>query len=163
MPFLEFSISGDKELVRWLKEKGPRIAQVLTSRVNILLRSLAAYIIQEKLSGQVLEKRTGTLQRSVTWTRAQYSGGRITGGSVQAGGGPAFYGSIHEFGGDRAYQIMAVRGRALRFISGGETVFRQSVTHPRIKTRSFFFSSVREYMSEFNSELQDAVNEATKK
>jgi hypothetical protein len=57
---------GSKErLLEAFRRKGPRIAEVLRGRLTSLMYMLAAFVVQRKLSGQVLHRRTGILAGSV--------------------------------------------------------------------------------------------------
>ena len=74
--------------------------------------------------------RSGILRGSVRIVPAAIEGGKIT-GAVAAGSGPSnLYGSVHELGGSRSYQIMSVKARALHFISNGKEVFRKKRDSP---------------------------------
>jgi hypothetical protein len=74
---------------------------------------LAAYIVTEKLSGQVLVRRSGSLARSVKRLPVTNSADVITGG-VEAGGGLAYAG-VQEYGGRGWYTIRPKNKRALAF------------------------------------------------
>ena len=156
---LTLSFKGtDTKLLTVLKQKGPAIRQVLMSRLNILMLQLQRYIVTEKLSGQILKRRTGILAGSIHTVPAAERGTQITGG-VQYGGGPAFYGPILESG-SAAHEIFAVKARALRFVTGGKIVFAKSVSHPGIPAKPFMLPSLEENMADIRTQLQTAIDEA---
>jgi phage gpG-like protein len=115
--------------------------------------------VSKKLSGQILHRRTGKLSSSVRALPTTLSGTSIIGG-VQAGGGPSFYGAVHEFGGTRAYPIIAVKARALRFVMNGKTSFARSVMMPPAKIRAFAGPSLDENAEMMRAELQAALDKA---
>jgi hypothetical protein len=76
--------------------------------------------IQQKLSGEVLNIRSGKLHGSVNVEQA--AGEDVITGAVNAAAGPAWYGRVHEYGGKNAYDIYPKIKRALAFFgSGGPT------------------------------------------
>lgn len=90
------------------------IRMSLSESVFELLR-----LIQQKLSGQVLTPRTGSLLNSAGANPVEETSGGWT-GSVHVGGGLAqAYSSVHEYGGSAAYDIYPVRKKALAFIPNG--------------------------------------------
>lgn len=158
---LEMKISGGAELAAKLRAMPARILTVLKGGVTGALFKLQSKIVREKLSGQVLKPQTGTLARSVSVTPAEIEGQQVH-GVLTAASPPAMYGVYHERGGVGPYEIMAVRARALRWVTNGEVFFAHKVLHPRIRQRSFFFNSASESLEQIKAELQNAVNQALK-
>jgi hypothetical protein len=160
---LKINLTGGPGLIDALQRKGPRIVQVLTSKLNALLFTLQSYIVSEKLSGQMLKRGTGALSASVRIIPAEFNATNIIGG-IESSGGPAFYGKFFEIesaggtGGTKAHTIMAVKARALRFVMGGEVYFRKSVLHPGFAARPFMTSSLAENAEAIKSELQAALD-----
>jgi len=156
---LTISFKSGTTLARKLAKKGPLIIEVLMTRANALMFQLQSYIKSQKLSGQVLQRRTGILSESVRAIPATLEGKTITFG-VEAAGGAALYGAVQEKGGKRAYQVVAVNARALSFIMDGRRVFAKSVIHPPLPARPFMRPSLEENQEMIEADLQAALNEA---
>lgn len=109
---------SDQELLARMAAREPRIISALSRRMTMLMLRLQEYVVREKLSGQVLHRRSGKLAGSVRALPAAIEGSQLV-GRVLAGGGPAHYGKVHEFGGRTAYEILPVRKRALAFFPQG--------------------------------------------
>jgi phage gpG-like protein len=98
--------------------------------------------VQGKLSGAVLNVRTGNLRSSIN--TVILDGDSFTGASV---GTKVRYARIHEYGGvTRPHVIVPKRGQALAFNWKGRDVLFARVNHPgsKIPERSFLRSSLRE-------------------
>jgi hypothetical protein len=159
MPLLKISFQGNPySWLQLMREKGPRLVNVLATKMNVLLFQLGAYVQTEKLSGQALNPRTGKLRASVHAIPVSVQGTKLV-GAVEAAGGPAFYGVVHESGGTREYEIRAVKARALAFIVGSKQRFAKSVIHPPIKQAAFMRPSLDENAEHIRSELQKSVDE----
>ena len=137
------------------------IMTALADRVSLLMLKLQAHIVTEHLSGRPpgLNQISGRLAGSIRAIPSEIQGEQIV-GSVEGAGGPAWYGAVHEFGGTRAYQILPVNAKALRFEVGGRVVFAKSVNHPPLPERSFMRSSLVEMRDEIVASLQQAASEA---
>ncbi len=146
------------QLLQALKAKGGRVIEVLMTRSNALMFQLQSKIVSEKLSGQVLNRRTGVLSSSVVPIPASLDYPKIRFG-IEAASGPAWYGKLFEEGGSRAYDILATKARALRFLREGRTVYARSVMHPPQAQRAFMKPSVEEFLPTIQSELNQAVRD----
>jgi hypothetical protein len=161
---LRITLEGGPQLVDAMQRKGPRITQVLMTKITAAMIMLSSYIVGQKLSGQMLKRRSGKLAGSVRAIPAEIEGTSII-GAVEAGGGPAFYGKFFELesaggtGGTKPHQIMAVKARALRFVMGGKVYFRKSVQHPGFAARPFMTTSLTENAEKIQTDLQTALNE----
>jgi phage gpG-like protein len=111
--------------------------------------------VQEKLSGEVLKVRTGSLRSSIN-TRIIDTPSEV---SATVGTNIA-YARYHEYGVARAWLIEARNAKALRFTVGGETLFRRRVIHPSLPERSFLRSALKEMTPQIEMELREAVAEA---
>lgn len=90
---IEGSVSGDAQVVRTLGRLGPELkAEVVKATGRIVLRLLTK-VKAEKLSGQVLNVRTGRLRRSIT-QRVEQTEEAVTG----VVGTNVDYARRHEFG-----------------------------------------------------------------
>jgi hypothetical protein len=138
-----------------LATKPELLVRVIKSKVQRLVLLLQQKIKREKLQGQVLQHRTGKLDRSIIALPVEVEGAVVT-GEVQGAGPPAQYGQIQETGGERAYTIVPVSKKALAFVAtGGAKAFAKKVEHPAIKQRSFMRSSLEEMQAEIISDLQE--------
>jgi hypothetical protein len=155
---LEITLKSDlQKLHAALKAKPLAIVNAIEGRLNAVLYQLAAYIVREKLSGQMLKRRTGILAGSVRVEAAKIIGTQII-GKVHAGEGTAFYGAILEEG-SAAHQIFAVKARALKFVTNGKEVFAKSVMHPGTMAAPFMRSSLQENEANIRTQLQQALDE----
>lgn len=132
-----------------------RLLAAVTRGMTIGLRRLQTVVVDEKLAGQVLQRRSRRLIRSVRLRPAAPRGDQIVGG-VEAGGGVAWYGRLHEHGTDRPFVVWAQTARALRFSWQGQTHFARSTVHPPFRERSF----LRSAFTEQQTRLIDAIREA---
>jgi phage gpG-like protein len=111
------------------------------------------YIVKNKLSGQVLKRRTGRLAGSIT--SAQKIEGQDVVGMV---GSNLKYARIHELGG----VIRPKNFKFLHFVVNGQEIFAKKVTIPK---RPYIWSSIEETSSkianifgtEFFAEIKSKV------
>ena len=153
-----FTLGSNVTMLARLRMKEAELYAALSDRINRLSLQLQQKIQNDKLSGQVLNQRSGTLKRSIEMipSFANTSAGTVMGG-VRGAGGPAFYGRFHEFGTDRSYTIVPVTKQALRFYVNGKVVFAARVQHPPIKERSFMRSAASEMEPEIISAIEATV------
>lgn len=151
-----YLIGGDR-LQEWLKGRYPAIQDSLGKSMARLVIALTRKVKEEKLSGQALKNRTGTLRRSIAPNIVQ-SGASIV-GEV---GTNIEYAAIHEFGGMTLPRLILPKARkALRFTIGGKTVFAKKVNHPgsKVPERSFLRSALREMEPEILKEFENAITQ----
>jgi hypothetical protein len=135
-----------------------RVVAALTAAMTANLTREEAEI-QRKLSGEVLQVRSGNLLGTVQVNPPELDGD-ILDGSVQAGGPDAPWGVWQEYGTAGPYTIEASAAKALAFEVGGETVFAKSVTHPGLEERSFMRSTADDLRDQEYEDYQAAVAEA---
>lgn len=87
---------GGEEVVQKLQKLDADIYSSLLKNITRLSIKLQAHIKQDKLSGQVLKTRTGTLRRSIN-QKVDSTPSSIV-GSVGIGKDAAKYGVMHEYG-----------------------------------------------------------------
>lgn len=155
-------IVGDPNKVpRYILSKFPQIQGAVKVSMARLVLKLAAKIKGEKLSGQVLRNRTGTLRRSIS---PSVSGTEtVTVGKVTTN---VEYARIHEFGGKTApHVILPRRGRALAFPWKGKDVFFAKVNHPgsQMPERSFMRTALEEMRPEILEEFNNAIMQVVSK
>jgi phage gpG-like protein len=136
-----------------------RIRDALSAKANALAGALQAKI-QQKLSGDVLQMRSGALAGSIGVTIDDSS----TDVSVRIAASPDVkYAAIHEFGGTiPPHQIVPNKARALAFLVGGKQVFATRVQLPAVTMpeRSYMRSSLNEMADEIRDDFAAAVAEA---
>jgi hypothetical protein len=129
------------------------------------LRGLLLDVAQRttrRASGDVLKVRTGHLRRTIgPPTVQETSGGAMGELSVTAP-----YAKYLERG-TSPYRIVARRGKALRFLVGGQVRFAKAVQHPGLRPRPFFEPSWNETIAgppsartRLSLAIQHTVNEA---
>ncbi len=159
MPLLRISLKSDpRKLVDALRRKPEEIVFALRNSLNSALLMLERFIKTQKLSGQVLHRRTGALANAVHTNLARVEGRTIRGEVTAAGSPASLYGRVFEVGGSGAYPILSVRARALKFVSGGETIFRKQVMHPQQMMRAFMRPSAEENAASIREQLQAALD-----
>ena len=140
-----------------------RLHEVLRPKMQAITEMLASNIVTEKLSGQVLHRRTGILAGSVHAVPVTDAGTTTIHGAVESSAGPAFYGKIHEYRtGGRGWEIRSVGRRALAFQMSTKQVSAKSVFHPALPARSFMGSSLDESRDQIIRELGQAVADVLK-
>lgn len=157
---IDFTITGDEAVIGRLRAMPPRIQAAITATMQREMIGLSGYIKAEKLSGQVLKTRTGTLRRKVN-ARVTASETAVTG---QVGVQLA-YAAIHEYGFDGTEQVRAhtrtihqAFGHAL---ASPVVVQVQSFSrHMKMPERSFLRAGLRERAPGILSALETAATEA---
>jgi phage gpG-like protein len=141
---MSFTVEIDDSRVQArLKAMPAKLLNALSRKTTVLRLQLEAKV-KGKLSGDVLNVRSGALRRSI------FSDQSETPTSVEgrvASSADVKYGRIHEFGGKTAaHDILPKKAQALAFAMGGKTVFAKVVHHPgsHIPERSFMRSSLKE-------------------
>ena len=155
-----FEIIGAQRVVNMLGEMPGKVQAAAKSSLDIWAAELAGYIKSDKLSGQVLNRRSGRLSASVLPLQQQ-SGDSVSGGARGGGGVP--YAAIHEFGGlIPAHQVVAKNAQALSFTIDGVRRFAKSVQIPDVQMpeRSYMRSGFEDKAPQGIEMLRAAVREA---
>jgi phage gpG-like protein len=152
---ITIEVLGDRELVARLDAMPGRVHDGLARAVARLGFELQRKMQAEKLTGQVLEVRAGSLRSSIN-TVVEDSGTEVS----ATVGTNVFYGRVHEYGVARSWLIEAKNARALKFTIGGKTMFRRRVTHPPLPERSFLRSALAEMAPAIEEGLREAVTAA---
>jgi phage gpG-like protein len=143
---------GDRELAARLDAMPGRVHDGLARAVVRLGLALQRKVQEEKLSGQVLKVRTGSLRSSINTAISD------TPAAISASVGTNIrYAKAHEYGVDHPWLIAAKSARALRFEIGGRVIFRRSVRHPPLPERSFLRSALKEMAPDIDAGLRQAV------
>jgi hypothetical protein len=140
-----------------LQAKQSQIIAALTVKTSAILYQLQAKIAA-KLSGEVLKPRTGALRATVNVEGPTVEGGIIR-GSVGIPEGPTHgYAMVHTLGtGGRAYEVMAVKRRALAFMLDGKKSFARRVSHPPIPATPFVHPALEERREEIIRQYAETV------
>ena len=145
------------------------LVQDAVTRLTLRLMTIS---VDQKLSGQVLKRRTGTLARSVTQSPRTYVSGATVVGTVGTGnltgpGGraPVKYGRAHEFGFSGTVNVRE-HMRQVKKVFGRELAAPVTATvraHPmqmRLPERSFLRSSLRDLVQ--SGAVQQEFGQAAK-
>lgn len=154
-----FSIGGAEALQARLDAFPALLASVLAAKARSLGEALADTVRNEKLSGQVLNARSGALRDSIGAEVA--SDGDEVSASVGSYG-DVKYAAIQEYGGKTgAHEILPDKAKALAFLAGGAMRFARRVEHPGsvIPERSYLRSSLAEMSAEILAALAAAPDE----
>jgi HK97 gp10 family phage protein len=150
---------GDKELVAKLNFLPDKLRRALARKLTASALTMVANV-KRKLSGTVLNVRTGNLRDSIEYTLNESAT------SVEAkvfSGKSVKYAAIHEFGGQTSpHDIYPAKAQALAFMMGGKQVFAKVVHHPgsKIPERSYMRSTLGDMREEIIEGMNDALKEA---
>jgi phage gpG-like protein len=157
---LGISLDGADALDRRLGAYAGALASDLAAKANALANALADKVKNEKLSGEVLNTRSGALKDSIAAeVSADGDGIQATIGSR----GDIKYAAIQEYGGrTAAHEILPDKASVLTFVVGGATRFARRVEHPgsQIPERSYLRSSLDEMRDDIVAGLADALNQS---
>lgn len=143
-------ILGESEVLKALVEKPAQIRESVRGALAQWAEDLASFIRNDKLSGGVLNVRSGDLRSSI-YPLQEETGASVTGGA--RGGGGIVYAKIHEYGGD----IYPKRAPLLRFMIDGHWI---STKHVHMPERSYMRSSLADKREDGLTALRSAVKEA---
>lgn len=150
---MTIKVTGDREAIRYYASVSGDLRSALVESIGMLTLKLKRKVMMDKLTGQVLKVRTGTLRRSIDHTVLSNESGVV--GNV---GTNVFYGLIHEYGGQVTIPqhlrlVKQAFGRQLKSPVWA-TVSAHQVTYPM---RSFLRTSLDEMRSEFFAEMDRLV------
>lgn len=152
----------DQAVRAWLETGLPaRVHRAIVNKTSELTLRLESKIKNEKLSGQVLNVKTGNLRRSI-FSQTTDEGDRVEG--KVASSGDVKYAAIQEYGGQTPPHVIEAKGAALAFIMNGKQVFFKSVNHPgsKIPEHRYMRGSLEEMKPDIISGFHDAVAQASK-
>jgi phage gpG-like protein len=147
---------GRENLTPFLRGIPGNVEAALKTEVEALAIKLLRKVKAEKLSGQALKNRTGTLRASINY-RIETTGRSIYG----IVGTNKEYGAVHEYGFDGMVNVRDfLRMQVVAFgkrITPRKVNVRGHTRHMVIKERSFLRSSLREMRPEIRERLQAAI------
>lgn len=154
---IKITVIGSERVAARLEAMPDRIREVLYKAILGQWYGLQAHVVQDKLSGQVLKRRTGNLASSIhvggtdTLTTIIQTPQSI----VATVGTKVRYARIHEYGG-----VVNVRAHARKSVLGKTYQVRaHQATYPE---RSFLRSSILDRASQIRDAIQSAVQVAVK-
>lgn len=148
---------GGTEVVEKLVRMEPEIEKSLLATITRLSIKLQAKVMEDKLSGQVLKTKTGTLRRSITYkiNQTQESISGTVGTNVS-------YGLTHEFGFHGTVNVKA-HLRTIKQVYGRPLPAPKQILigeHSRmmnLPAKSFLRSALREMKPEIKQAIQEAI------
>jgi hypothetical protein len=153
---IEFTIEGDAAVVKMLGAKVPALTRGGLNSVTRASIMLVRYVKENKLSGQVLHVRTGTLRRKVNYRVTESSTAIV--GQV---GVKLAYARAHEMGLDVEETVrehLRTAKQAFgRPISPVTFSVRAHTRHMKLPERSFLRSSLRELTPEIQAMIRAGV------
>jgi len=148
--------------IRGVPQRATTALQRAIARETVLL---ANHVKTQKLSGQALKTRTGTLRRSVR-AYPPAIGGALVRGDVAVDRVTSKYGKVHEYGGTYRIPAHMRRNRRRRTVSAGGVTYelRHLVREhtATFKERSFMRSSLEERRVGIVASIRRAVGEAVR-
>lgn len=153
---IQIHVFGKDEVVAKYRRISAQLPTIVTVAMQTQMTRLADYVRADKLSGQVLQRRTGTLSRSIFGVASE-SGGTVY-GKVGSRGVP--YADIWENTGSKAHTIEAINAKALRFEIGGKVIFAKRVNIPQQAPRPFLKPSLKENQDKILQALRSTVMQA---
>jgi phage gpG-like protein len=132
----------------------------LNAKAAELAAALADLVKNDKLSGAVLNSRTGALSDSITASVIADADGAFASVGSE---GDVKYAAIQEYGGKTsAHEILPAKGDVLAFVIGDAQHFARRVEHPgsQIPERSYLRSALEDMQDEIVAALGDAAAEA---
>ena len=150
---------GKEHLVPFIRTIGGNVKLELEQSITRLTLRLMRKVKQDKLSGQVLKNRTGTLRRSIN-QRVEASPNSITG----IVGTNKEYAHAHEYGFDGMEPVRehmrTIRQAWGRSITPKAITIRAHTRHMKLPERSFLRSALREMQADISTEIQTALKRA---
>jgi phage gpG-like protein len=150
---------GDRQLIAKMNRMPAAVQTEVARVVDQLGLRLIANVVQNKLSGQVLKRRTGKLAASIARgspeTRSKFVQTATSATSIV--GTNVSYGKTWELGAHvPAYTIYPKNAKALHFTYHGQEVFAKKVNIPahEIKPRPFLAPALQEMKPLIIAELQ---------
>ena len=158
MSVITAEVLGDRELIVRFGRVGPQVHLAVVKAMHSLVIRLQAYVRGVKLSGDPLNRRKGTLSRSIG-EQVEDQGGTILGRVGIFSGPTLVYGRAHEFGFHGTVQVR----EHLRTSKRGLTFpVRAHAMRMNLRERSFLRSSLHETEEAIRAVLLTAVQEGTR-
>ena len=157
------TLTGADELAARLDGLPAAVTAAIAAKSAALADQLLG-LVRQKLSGGVLQSRTGALAASIAVDGPNASGDQVV--TRLSSVGDLKYAAIQEYGGVTSpHDILPSRAKALAFLAGGEQVFAKVVHHPgsHIPERSYLRSSLADMADAIETGLKAAAIEAVQR
>lgn len=139
------------------------IRAAVTAELEHDMADLAQYVVTDKLSGQVLNKKTGALAAAVS-ARVTGAGDTIT-GEVYVGAQVPYARILEQGGQTPAHMILPVKAQYLHFFGArdGQELFLKRVNHPGSKIPAFGYlsSALADKADEIVAGVTAAINKGS--
>lgn len=166
---INVTLVGERETLAKIKGLAPAVDQALYLKIKVLSLKLEKHIKTNKLNGQVLNRITGALARSihstVDRTRNAVMGKVFSSGDVK-------YARIHEYGGTiqhpggTAYIIDPKKRGLAMFISNKAATpdMKRTQPHPiKMPERSYMRTGLRDMSTEISTGMKKSVIDTIRK
>ena len=156
---LTLGLAGAEALDARLGAFPAQLRSDLAAKAEALAAALVDKVRNEKLSGHVLNARSGALRDSIVSEVSIDSDG-VT---ASVGSVGVKYAAIQEYGGKTsAHEILPSKASALAFVAGGALHFARRVEHPgsQMPERSYLRSSLAEMMAEIAAAFAESPDDA---
>jgi phage gpG-like protein len=153
-------LNGIEDASARLEAYPAALAAALDAKASELTTALVDLVQNDKLSGGVLNLRSGALRDSIVASVSTDADGVLASVGSE---GDIKYAAIQEYGGKTsAHEILPVKAQALAFVAAGSQHFARRVEHPGslIPERSYLRSSLDDMQGEILAALADAAAEA---
>jgi phage gpG-like protein len=151
---IRVTVTGDAQSARAIAQVQQRIATRLRDAIQRAALDLMAFVKGQKLTGQVLNVRTGRLRRSITQRVETEASGTIAG----LVGTNVKYGRVHEFGFKGRVPVKA----HTRKLGGKRVPVRAHSRQVDIPKRPFLGPSLNEKMPVYRKWMADAIQGAAR-
>lgn len=156
---LALQLDGLKEADARLTAYPAALTAALSAKAAELAAALSDMVKNNKLSGAVLNTRSGALRDSIAASVSTDADSILASVGSE---GDVKYAAIQEYGGKTsAHEILPVKAEALAFVMGGAQLFARRVEHPGslIPERSYLRSSLDDMRDEIVAALAEAATE----
>ena len=154
---LNFQITGDRQVVERFAAMPENVHKALVNKITALAFKLQAKVVNEKLSGQVLNRVTGKLARSI-FSEVEDEPEKITG--KVASSGDVKYAGFWEFGFSGTENV---KEHISHSVNGKAFTVRAHTRNVNEAPRSFLRSSLGEMQDEILQGMSDAAKQAMRK
>jgi phage gpG-like protein len=154
------ALDGLEEASARLEGYPAALQAALDAKAAELAAVLVDLVKSDKLSGGVLNTRTGALRESIAASVTADADGVLASVGSE---GDVKYAAIQEYGGKTsAHEILPAKAKALAFVVDGAQHFARRVEHPGslIPERSYLRSALEDMKDEIVAALTDVAAEA---
>jgi phage gpG-like protein len=155
---ISIEVLNGEDFEAFMESKAEAIVAAVRTEMNAETVNLLAYIKDEKLSGQVLNQRSGNLKNS-GFIEIDQGSGQITG--FVGFGRTVPYAAILNYGG--TIEVPEVSGKLMVFERGGRTVFtmKHRAFTVNMPARNYLESSLEEREPVIVEGFRDAIAKVT--